>query len=67
MEVTSRFEGLDLVESVHVELWTEIHKLVQHSLFNCICFNWNHHPYIYSGQELGFILNHPFSLIAHHY
>ena len=27
-EVTSRFKGLDLIDSVHVVLWTEIHKIV---------------------------------------
>ena len=28
VEVTNRFEGLDLIDSVQVELWTEIHKIV---------------------------------------
>ena len=29
MEVTNRFKGLDLVNRVHEELWTEVHNIVQ--------------------------------------
>ena len=29
MEVTNRFKGLDLVDTVPEELWTEIHNIVQ--------------------------------------
>ena len=29
MEVTNRFKGLDLVERVPEELWTEVHNIVQ--------------------------------------
>ena len=29
MEVTSRFKGLDLIDRVPEELWTEIHDIVQ--------------------------------------
>ena len=29
MEVTSRFKGLDLIDRVPDELWTEVHDIVQ--------------------------------------
>ena len=29
MEVRNRFKGLDLIDRVPVELWTEIHDIVQ--------------------------------------
>ena len=29
MEVTNRFKGLDLVDRVPEELWTEVHDIVQ--------------------------------------
>ena len=29
MEVTHRFKRLDLVNTVHKELWTELHNIVQ--------------------------------------
>ena len=29
MEVTNRFKGLDLVNNVPEELWTEVHNIVQ--------------------------------------
>ena len=29
MEVTDRFKGLDLIERVPEEVWTEIHDIVQ--------------------------------------
>ena len=29
MEVTNRFKGLDLIERVPEELWTEVHDIVQ--------------------------------------
>ena len=29
MEVTNRFKGLNLVNTVHKELWTEVHNIVQ--------------------------------------
>ena len=29
MEVTSRFKGLDLIDRVAGELWTEVHDIVQ--------------------------------------
>ena len=29
MEVTSRFKGLDLIDRVPGELWTEVHDIVQ--------------------------------------
>ena len=29
MQVTNRFKGLDLVDTVHEELWTNIHNIVQ--------------------------------------
>ena len=32
MEVTNRFEGLDLVERVPEELWMEIHNTVQEAV-----------------------------------
>ena len=32
MEVTNRFEGLELVNSVLEELWTEVHNIVQETM-----------------------------------
>ena len=29
VEVMNRFKGLDLVDTVHEELWTEVHNIVQ--------------------------------------
>ena len=29
VEVTNRFKGLDLIDRVHEEIWTEIHDTVQ--------------------------------------
>ena len=29
MEVTNRFKGLDLIDRVPEELWTEVHNIVQ--------------------------------------
>ena len=29
MEVTNRFKGLDLIDRVSEELWTEVHDIVQ--------------------------------------
>ena len=29
MEVTNRFKGLDMIENVPEELWTEVHNIVQ--------------------------------------
>ena len=29
MEVTNRFEGLDLIDRVPEDLWTEVHAIVQ--------------------------------------
>ena len=29
MEVRNRFKGLDLIDKVHEELWTEVHDIVQ--------------------------------------
>ena len=29
VEVTNRFKGLDLIDSVPEELWTEVHNIVQ--------------------------------------
>ena len=32
MEVTNRFKGLDLIDRVPEELWTEVHNIVQEAL-----------------------------------
>ena len=32
MEVTNRFKGLDLIDRVPEELWTEVHDIVQEAL-----------------------------------
>ena len=32
MEVTNRFKGLDLVDRVREELWTEVHNTVQEAV-----------------------------------
>ena len=32
MEVTNRFKGLDLIDRVPEELWTEVHDIVQEAV-----------------------------------
>ena len=32
MEVTSRFKGLDLVDRVPAELWTEVHNIIYEAM-----------------------------------
>ena len=36
MEVTDRFKGLDLVERMPEELWTEVHNIVQEEVIKTI-------------------------------
>ena len=36
MEVTNRFKGLDLIERVPEELWTEVHDIVQEAVIKAI-------------------------------
>ena len=36
MEVTDRFKGLDLIERVPEEVWTEIHDIVQEAVLKTI-------------------------------
>ena len=36
VEVTNRFEGLDLVDRVPEELWTEVHNTVQEAVIKTI-------------------------------
>ena len=36
VEVTNRFKGLDLVDRMHDELWTEIHDIVEESVIKTI-------------------------------
>ena len=36
MEVTNRFKGLDLVDRVPEELWTEVHNIVQKAVIKII-------------------------------
>ena len=36
VEVTNRFKGLDLIESVPEELWTEVCDIVQEAVTNAI-------------------------------
>ena len=36
MEVRNRFKGLDLVDRMHDELWTEIHDIVEESVIKTI-------------------------------
>ena len=36
MKVTSRFKGLDLIDRVPEELWTEVHNIGQESLTKTI-------------------------------
>ena len=37
MEVTNRFKGLDLIDRVPEELWTEVHDFVQEAVLKTIC------------------------------
>ena len=34
VEVTNRFKGLDLIDRLHEELWTEDHDIVQEAVIN---------------------------------
>ena len=36
MEVTNGFKGLDLIDSVPEELWTEVHNIVQEDVIKTI-------------------------------
>ena len=36
VEVTSRFKGLDMLDRVSKELWTEVHNTVQESVIKTI-------------------------------
>ena len=36
MEVTNRFKGLDLIDRVPEELWTEVHDIVQEAVTRTI-------------------------------
>ena len=36
MEVTNRFQGLDLIDRVPEELWTEVHDIVQEAVIKTI-------------------------------
>ena len=36
MEVTNRFKGLDLIDRMHEELWTEVHDIVQEAVIKTI-------------------------------
>ena len=36
MEVRNRFKGLDLIDRVPEELWTEVHDIVQQAVINTI-------------------------------
>ena len=36
VEVTNRFEGLDLIDRVPEELWTEVHDIVQEAVIKTI-------------------------------
>ena len=36
MEVTNRFKGLDLIDRVPEELWTEVHDIVQKAVIKTI-------------------------------
>ena len=36
MEVTNRFQGLDLLDRVPEELWTEVHNIVQEAVIKTI-------------------------------
>ena len=37
LEVTNRFKGLDLIDRVPEELWTEVHDFVQEAVLKTIC------------------------------
>ena len=36
MEVTNKFKGLDLIERLPKELWTEVHDIVQEAVIKTI-------------------------------
>ena len=36
MEVTNRFKGLDLIDRVPEEIWTEVHNIIQEAVIKTI-------------------------------
>ena len=42
MEVTNRFRGLDLIDRVPEELWTEVHNVVQEAVIKIISMKKKH-------------------------
>ena len=36
MEVTNRFKGLDVIDRMPEELWTEVHNIVQEAVIKTI-------------------------------
>ena len=36
VEVTNRFKGLDMIDRVSEELWTEVHDIVQEAMIKTI-------------------------------
>ena len=36
VEVTNRFQGLDLIDRVHEELWTEVRNIAQEAIIKTI-------------------------------
>ena len=36
MEITNRFKGLDLVDRVPEEIWTEVHNIIQEAVTKTI-------------------------------
>ena len=36
VEVTNKFKGLDLIDRMHEELWTEIHDIVKEAVIKSI-------------------------------
>ena len=36
VEVTNRFKGLELIDKVHRELWTEVHDIIQEAVIKTI-------------------------------
>ena len=37
MDMTNRFKGLDVIDRVPEELWTEVHNIVQEAVIKTIC------------------------------
>ena len=58
MKVTNRFKGLDLIDRVPEELWTEVHNIVQEAVTKaipkkkkCVVAKWLSEEAVHTAEE----------------